>query len=60
MPWDKVLKAIQYMLPRRVRKIVYCTKRYLDGKRATLISVLDDIGVLAYKKVKVNLEHLAG
>jgi hypothetical protein len=33
---------------------------YLDGEKATLISVLDDIRIPAYKRAKGNRKHLAG
>jgi hypothetical protein len=39
-------------------KFVYCTRRYLDGKRATLTSVSDDMGILVYEKAEGNQKHL--
>jgi hypothetical protein len=32
---------------------------YLDGERADLISVSDDIGTLAYKKARCDRKYLA-
>jgi hypothetical protein len=38
--------------------MVYCTRRYFDGKRATLTSVSDDIGILVYERAEVNQKHI--
>jgi hypothetical protein len=36
-----------------------CTTEYLDGKQPLLISVSDDVSILAYEKDRSNWHHLA-
>jgi hypothetical protein len=43
-----------------VLKFAYCARRYLDDKRATLITIPDGTSILAHEKAGGDHYYLAG
>jgi hypothetical protein len=57
-------RSLAKSIPRLLKDIsIVLTLKFvydLDGKRATLISISEDISILAYKQARNNKEYLAG